>query len=64
MVSTSHFQRRHAGQHADSGVYRVDARSRQRAGTLPFFTSEPASAACRSGMALAMSPLNQSGVSA
>lgn len=61
MVPTSYFQRRHAGLHASPGLA---GRSRLRAAALPFPLHEPASAACRRGMALAMTPLNQSGVSA
>jgi hypothetical protein len=64
MVSTSYFQRRHAGQHAHTGAPGVAARSRQCTGALPFPTLERASAVCRRGMALAKTPLNQSGVSA
>ncbi len=61
MVPTSYFQRRHAGLHASFGLA---GQPRLRAAALPFYPLEPASAACRRGMALAMTPLNQSGVSA
>lgn len=62
MVSTSYFQRRHAGLHAHPGIPGVAARSRQCTGALAFAPLEPARTACRRGMALAMTPLNQSGV--
>ncbi len=61
MVPTSYFQRRHAGLYTSPGL---TARSRLRAVALPFCPLEPASATRRRGMALAKTPLNQSGVSA